>query len=108
MSPTIDETYEPRPWRCDECHVVLGVVLRGSNRVRSLYVFRYPRLGEIPEKCFLFLAASDRYVKRIQGGELFQAYDLYHGTIECDDCHALTTWHFNQEMLVDLLEKGKL
>lgn len=105
MPPTIDTTYEPRPWRCDECHVTLGVVLRGSNRVRSLYVFNCPFPGDIPEKRLLFLAASDRYLERIQGGNLFRAYDLYHGTIECDDCHALMTWHFSQEMLVELLER---
>jgi hypothetical protein len=101
--PVIDPTYEPRPWRCDECGIILGVVLRGSNRVRTLYVFRRPNPGAVPEKDILFLAASDCYSERQEAGELFREYDMFHGTVECGDCHALTTWHMSQEMLVELL-----
>jgi len=35
----IDITYAPRPWTCNGCGNVLGVVMRNTKRVRSLYVF---------------------------------------------------------------------
>ena len=39
MPIQFNETYEPRPWRCNECQRILGVVMRDMNRIRRVWVF---------------------------------------------------------------------
>lgn len=50
----MDETYEPRPWRC-ECGLILGVVMRDTSRIRRVYTFWQPRMDtQMPTQRELF------------------------------------------------------
>jgi hypothetical protein len=89
MPPTLDMTYIPRLWRCDECRRVLGVVMRDMNRIRRLYVFRVDRNDiDVPKSFTLW--------SRPRGLFKLHGLDSCHG-IECSICGALTEWTPSKE-----------
>lgn len=97
MPPKLDETYEPRPWRCGECRRVLGVVMRDTNRIRRLWVFSKDR-----EESALPPTADLRRAPR--GMYKVHAMNSSDG-VECSNCGALTEWSMSKEVLDRLLEK---
>lgn len=100
----LDETYEPRPWRCDECRRVLGVVMRDTNRIRRLWVFA----RDIDEKD-LPTAGVLRWATR--GLYKIHGVDSSLG-VECSKCGALTEWSMSKEafgrLMVRMREKEKV
>src|SRR5688572_18269501 len=101
MPPTnLDETYDPRPWRCDECRRVLGVVMRvitsGHGRgLTKLWVFYTDRLEtDMPTLTVLRTAPSGLY--KLHG------VDQCDG-VECSNCGTLTYWSKYSDSLLKLL-----
>lgn len=90
MPPTLDETYEPRPWACGECKRILGVVMRDANRIRRLYVFYQVRFAEtMPAKQYL--------LSRPRGMFVLHGLDWCEG-VECQHCGARTPWNLGTEL----------
>ena len=89
MPPTLDETYEPRPWRCDECRQILGVVMRDTNRIRRLWVFRVDRNDEAMPHTFI-LRNAPRGLYKVHGVDQCQG-------VECSKCGAINEWLMNKE-----------
>jgi len=98
MPTTFDETYEPRVWRCDECRRVLGVVMRDTNRLRRVWVFRVHRLETDVPKTFT-LRNAPRGLFSIHGADRIP----YPGGVECQHCGALNDWEQSKESFVKLL-----
>lgn len=94
--PALDETYEPRYWRCDECRRVLGVVMRiepedkaNHVRVRKLWVFRVDRLEtDVPKTFTLF--SRPRGLFKLHGVNSCDG-------VECSVCGALNEWTPSKE-----------
>lgn len=98
MPQTIDATYEPRLWRCEECRRVLGVVMRDTSRIRRLYVFAHDRAdNNIP--------ATDQLRNPPKG--LFKIHGADSigrpGGVECSHCGALNDWQPSQESFERLM-----
>ena len=94
MPQAFDESYEPRPWPCDECHRVLGVVMRDKNRVRRLWVFCADRdADQVPPT--LTLRHAPRGMFKVHG------VDSCHG-IECSRCGAINAWSMSKESYLQL------
>lgn len=95
MSAALDETYEPRLWRCEECRRVLGVVMRDASRVRKLWVFRVDRNDpDVPKNFTLF--------KRPRG--LFRVHGLNScDGVECSICGACNEWTPSKEAFDTLM-----
>lgn len=89
----IDETYEPRPWPCEECSHHLGVVMRDTSRIRRLWVFAKYELC-IPATPVL--RHPPRGLFRVHG------VDQCHG-VECPNCGALNEWTISRESYLKLL-----
>lgn len=89
---SIDETYEPRMWRCDECRRILGVVMRDTSRVRRLYVFSQ-HLPENKVPPTAVLRNPPRGLFRIHGLDCVSRP----GGVECSHCGALNDWMPSQE-----------
>lgn len=94
----LDETYEPRLWRCGECRRVLGVVMRDANRVRRLWVFRKHREdNDVPAGSIL---------RQIPRG-LFSEHGVdcipQPGGVECQRCGALNDWSMSNESFLLLM-----
>lgn len=89
MPTMLDETYEPRLWRCEECRRILGVVMRDTHRIRRLWVFRMDRCDdEVPATSILRQAPRGLYIVR--------GMDQSQG-VECPRCGAITEWSMSQE-----------
>jgi len=99
MPPTLDETYEPRLWRCDECRRVLGVVMRDTNRIRKLWVFRVDRHEDDVPKTFT-LRSRPRGLFKVHGLNSCQG-------VECSICGALNEWTPSKEMFDALMSHYK-
>jgi hypothetical protein len=90
MTATLDENYEPRPWRCGECRLVLGVVMRDTSRVRRLYTFFQPRRDDnVP--------AKEELWKRPRGMFHGHGVDWCQG-VECPICGARSPWDLSTEI----------
>ena len=94
-STSFDETYAPRPWACDECKRVLGVVMRDNKRIRRLWVFR----ADI-DACDMPLTDTLRHPPR--GLFKIHGVDQCHG-VECSVCGALNEWSMSKESYFALL-----
>lgn len=89
MPATLDETYEPRLWRCDECRRVLGVVMRDVNRVRKLWIFRVDRTDADVPKPFT-LRSRPRGLFKMHGVNSCDG-------VECSVCGARNEWTPSKE-----------
>lgn len=89
----LDDTYEPRPWSCEECNHLLGVVMRDTQRIRRLWVFaNYMEcLPSMP-----VLLHPPRGLFKIHG------IDQCHG-VECPSCGALNGWTMSKESYLRLV-----
>jgi hypothetical protein len=92
MPTNLDETYDPRPWRCDECRRVLGVVMRDLDRIRRLWVFTLDRAdADVPPT--LVLRNPPRGLFKIHGADSIARP----GGVECSRCGALNDWSMSKE-----------
>ncbi len=99
MPEKLDNTYEPRPWRCDECRQVLGVIMRDVNRARRLWVFRVDRSdADLP--------TTKDLRNPVKGLFKVHGVDQCAG-VECSHCGALNEWSISKESLNKLLERYK-
>lgn len=89
MPSTLDETYEPRNWKC-ECGRVLGVVMRDTNRVRRLWVFRVDKDETEVPKAFT-LRTRPRGLFKMHG------VNSCEDGVECSVCGTRTEWTPSQE-----------
>lgn len=95
---TLDETYHPRPFACDECKAIIGVVMRDVNHHRRLWVFRLSKKAEeMPTKDSIF--SQHRYLFSIHGLECASRP----GGIECSYCGAITDWMPSNESFEKLM-----
>jgi len=92
----IDETYEPRPWRCDECRRVLGVVMRDTRHIRLLWVF-----AKCLEEINIHAMINDL---RDPLCALFIVHGVTqcHG-VRCGKCGSLNKWSMSQEAYLQLI-----
>ena len=99
MPPTsLDLSYEPRLWRCDECRRVLGVVMRGSNRIRRLWVFTLDRDdNNVPPLAVLHNPPKGLF--RVHGADCISRP----GGVECSICGALNDWELIDEAFERLM-----
>jgi hypothetical protein len=98
MPSKLDETYDPRPWRCDECRRVLGVVMRDLDRIRRLWVFTLDRAdADVPPT--LVLRNPPKGLFKIHGAEVVAAP----GGVECSRCGSLTRWVSKDEAFERLM-----
>ena len=95
MPPSLDETYEPRIWRCEECRQILGVVMRDKNRVKRLWVFRVDR-SDAGMPATYTLRQAPRGLYKVHG------LDQSMG-IECSKCGAITEWSMSKDAFARLL-----
>ena len=104
-NPTIDATYEPRLWRCEECRTLLGYVLRNSNRVRRLWILRVQRQdgAYILDKDLIIMAANSQR-HDCQGLWSVRGIDSAQG-VGCNTCGSLQAWHASEEAIVDLIRR---
>jgi hypothetical protein len=95
MPSAIDDTYEPRLWRCDECRRVLGVVMRDIEHVRKLWVFRVDRdEKDVPTS----------FTLRSRPRGLFKLHGLHSCEgVECSLCGARTEWTPSKEAFDTLM-----
>jgi hypothetical protein len=103
MPPNVnlDETYAPRPWRCDECRRVLGVVMRDKDRIRRLWVFSVDKdEAQLPTTADLRIAAKGLY--KIHGMDMCRGP---HQGVECSNCGALSEWSMSKESLDKIIER---
>ncbi len=92
MPVSLDPTYEPRLWRCDECRRVLGVVMRDVNRIRRLWVFTLDCVDEnVPPTAVL--RNAPRGLFKIHGADEVSRP----GGVECSHCGALNDWSMSKE-----------
>lgn len=99
MPPKLDETYEPRLWRCEECRQILGVVMRDAERVRRLWVFSKDYAeGAVPTTADLRRARRGLY--KIHGVDMAQG-------VECAKCGAISEWSMSKEALDKLISTMK-
>jgi hypothetical protein len=105
MSPSIDPTYAPRLWRCEECRAVLGVVLRDSDRVRRLWVFRIQvrDAASVPTNEEMIDSAGSVEHAGLQSRWRVRAMDS--GIVGCDFCESLQEWHISDEAMLDLIRQ---
>ena len=97
MPQTIDETYEPRLWRC-RCGQVLGVVMRDTSRIRRLWVFTLDRHhNNVPPT--EILRNPPKGLFRVHGVDCVSRP----GGIECSVCGALNDWQPSQESFEKLM-----
>ena len=97
MTITLDEEYAPRPWCCEQCGRLLGVVMRDANRVRRLWIFaRELQLDHMP--------AVQELQRRPRGLFKVHAVDHCEG-VECSICGALNEWSISKEALDRLLKR---
>ena len=98
MPPTtFDEYYEPRPWRCDECRRVLGVVMRDTNHMRLLWVFRVDRADdELPTISLLRNPHRGLFVVHGVG---------YCKGVECSQCECINEWAGNKQSFDRLMKR---
>ncbi len=88
-----DETYEPRPWRCEECQVnILGVVMRDANRIRRVWVFWKDRTDATAPSTYT-LRNAPRGLFRVHGADNIPRS----GGVECSHCGALNDWYQSKE-----------
>ena len=97
MGPALDETYEPRWWHCDECQQILGVVMRDTNRIRRLWVFRMDRCDEDMPTTFV-LRNAPRGLFKIHGVDSCQG-------VECSKCGARSEWSMSKESFDQLMKR---
>lgn len=102
---TIDPTYKPRIWRCEECRTILGIVLRNSYRVRSLWILRVQiKDGALePTKDQILREANS--IQHDHGGLfLVRSIDSAQG-VGCNTCGSLQEWYANEEAMIDLIRR---
>jgi hypothetical protein len=106
---SIDLTYQPRPWRCEECGALLGFVLRDANRIRRLWVLRVQKkdLRYQPTDAEIIASAeTERQGRAISPQSMWRVRGLAgNATVGCDDCGSLQEWYPNEEELVDLIRR---
>lgn len=96
--PSLDETYQPRLWRCDECRRVLGVVMRDTNRIRRLWVFTLDRAdNNLPPT--EILRKPPKGLFKIHGADSITRP----GGVECSNCGALNDWEISSEAFERLM-----
>lgn len=96
--PALDQTYKPRPWACQECKCVLGVVMRDTNRIRRLWVFAQAcHAQHVPPEHILRAAPRGLYL--VQGLDSASRP----GGIECSHCGALNDWQISGEAFSRLM-----
>lgn len=91
MPLSLDKTYEPRKWPCDECGRILGVVMRTAPQddtvqigIRKLWVFRVDlNAADVPNTFALW--SRPRGMFKVHG------VDSCYG-VECSMCGALNDW----------------
>lgn len=98
MPPTFDQSYQPRKWACEECHRVLGVVMRvqvldrdpdSARFLSRLWVFREDKnAADVPDT--LTLRSMPRGLYKVH------AVDSCKG-VECSQCGSLNAWSLNQK-----------
>jgi len=91
----LDETYDPRYWRCEECRRVLGVVMRDANRVRKLWVFRVDK-DERDVPTTFTLRSRPRGLFKMHGMHSCEG-------VECSLCGARTEWTPSKEAFDTLM-----
>lgn len=104
MPQIFDEEYEPRPWACDECKQVLGVVMRviiprsrtvGPRKVRRLWIFA--------QHCFSQPIPPTAVLRHPPRG-LFKVHGVNScAGVECGHCGALNEWSMSQEAYLELI-----
>lgn len=83
MRLKLDEEYEPRTYACGECHRILGVVMRDTNRMRHLWIFTLDRAAnDVPPTAIL----------RNPPRGLYKVHQMDAGKVQCECCGALTEW----------------
>jgi len=80
---------------CNQCGMVLGVIMRGTNRRDQLNVLRNGAAVSV------FSALGD--VREIN----YVVRDLDQGIIVCSVCGAQREYHFSQQALDDLIERKR-
>ena len=94
----LDESYEPRPWACQECKSILGVVMRDNNRVRRLWVFYTARHAEQVPPAYI-LRSTPRGMFRIHGLDSASRP----GGVECSHCGCINDWKISSEAFERLM-----
>ena len=105
--PTIDPTYEPRLWRCEECRTILGIVLRNSWHVRSLWILRVQITDSAIEPTREQILQEANCIRHDRKGLfLVRSIDSAEG-VGCSVCGSLQQWYASDEAMVDLIRRSK-
>jgi hypothetical protein len=106
MMTSIDSSYMPRLYACEECRCILGVVLRNKNKVRRLFVFRRHRTSadDVPA-CDVLMKEAEHPTRR---HSIYNIHNMDQGSIECGNCHAIQEWMMSQEALDELHQRRSM
>lgn len=106
---SIDLTYQPRPWRCEECGGLLGFVLRDARRVRRLWVLRVQKVLDLayqPTDAEVIASAEVAWQGRCGPRSMWRVRGLAgSATVGCDACGSLQEWYPNDDELEDLIRR---
>jgi hypothetical protein len=85
---------DPRPWKCLNCGSVLGAVVRNTDHVSELVVFR----ASIPAGGFAAVSAN---FMRVFGVARFTT----NGRVTCNCCFTVRDWYIGEDALKELLAR---
>jgi hypothetical protein len=86
---------DPKPYLCEQCGAVLGMIIKGSDRRAKLSVFR------------LTLPAVAGQLESLPGDYPFGVTELEQGNPVCGICGAVRKWRMSQRALDELLERSE-
>ena len=84
----------PRPFTCERCKNVIGVIRRDNNRLTVLDVFRFPVLESYFEQVVEKTAQKE-----------YAALSLKEGGCPCAGCGQIKPWYANEAALNYMLRR---
>jgi hypothetical protein len=82
---------QERPYRCERCKAVLGIVFRGNDHRLKVNVFRVSIVpGELPH--------TEKYAPQ----KIYLVKDLEQGKVVCGMCGAVQPWNMSETALKKL------
>lgn len=85
---------DPKPYYCEQCGYVLGLIRKGPDRRSKLDVFRLP----LPTLAILVDSSSEYS---------YAVIELEQGNVPCGHCGAVRKWRISDHALDDLLARRK-
>jgi hypothetical protein len=100
---SIDKTYRPRPFLCEHCKAIIGIIIRDTKRIIRLNVFRQA-LRE--RNIDLLLNAPDDEMRGFSSA-FYSMIGVNDGTILCYLCGAENQWAASKQAVLEMIDRLK-